>query len=68
MTGVGGQDGALLSALLLAEGYDVVGIVRRDPDAYAESLGDLRSRIEFVAANLLDRASLAAALRATRPP
>ena len=67
MTGVGGQDGALLSALLLAEGYDVVGIVRRDPDAYAESLGDLRSRIEFVAANLLDRASLAAALRATRP-
>jgi GDPmannose 4,6-dehydratase len=67
VTGVGGQDGALLSALLLGEGYDVVGIVRRDPDAYAESLGDLRSRIEFVRADLLDRHSLATALRAARP-
>jgi GDPmannose 4,6-dehydratase len=67
VTGVGGQDGALLSALLLAEGYDVAGVVRRDPDAYAENLGDLSSRIEFVRADLLDRASLAAALRVTRP-
>jgi GDPmannose 4,6-dehydratase len=67
VTGVGGQDGALLSALLLEEGYDVVGVVRRDPDAYAENLGDLSSRIEFVSADLLDRASLTAALRTTRP-
>jgi GDPmannose 4,6-dehydratase len=67
ITGIGGQDGALLSALLLAGGYHVAGIVRRDPEAYAENLGDVRSEIEFVAANLLDRESLVAALRATRP-
>ena len=67
ITGIGGQDGALLSALLLADGYHVAGIVRRDPEAYAENLGDVRSEIEFVAANLLDRESLVAALRATRP-
>jgi GDPmannose 4,6-dehydratase len=67
VTGVGGQDGALLSALLLAEGYDVAGVVRRDPAAYAENLGDLAARIEFVRADLLDRDSLTAALRTTRP-
>jgi GDPmannose 4,6-dehydratase len=67
ITGIGGQDGALLSALLLAREYHVAGIVRRDPEAYAESLGGARSEIEFVDADLLDRESLAAALRATRP-
>ncbi len=65
VTGVGGQDGALLSALLLAEGYHVAGVVRRDPESYAENLGHIGSEIEFVAADLLDRESLAAALRAT---
>jgi GDPmannose 4,6-dehydratase len=65
VTGVGGQDGALLSALLLAEGYHVAGVVRRDPESYAENLGPIGSEIEFVAADLLDRESLAAALRAT---
>ena len=65
VTGVGGQDGALLSALLLAEGYHVAGVVRRDPQSYAANLGEVGSEIEFVAADLLDRESLAAALRAT---
>ena len=67
VTGVGGQDGALLARLLLDHGYEVAGIVRREPAAYAESLGELRSAIELVEADLLDRDSLAAALRATRP-
>jgi GDPmannose 4,6-dehydratase len=67
VTGVGGQDGALLTALLFAEGYHVAGVVRRDPSSYAENLGDLGSEVEFVAANLLDRESLVDALRATRP-
>ena len=66
VTGVGGQDGALLSSLLLAEGYHVAGVVRRAPEAYAENLGELASEIELVAADLLDRESLAEALRSTR--
>jgi GDPmannose 4,6-dehydratase len=66
VTGVGGQDGSLLARLLLDEGYEVAGVVRRDPGAYAENLGDVLPRIELVAADLLDRASLAAALRRTR--
>jgi GDPmannose 4,6-dehydratase len=67
VTGVGGQDGSLLARLLLDEGYEVVGVVRREPEAYADSLGDLISRIELARADLLRQPSLVEALRATRP-
>jgi GDPmannose 4,6-dehydratase len=67
ITGVGGQDGSLLAALLLDRGYEVTGIVRRDPSAYTEALGPLEDRLELVAADLLDRASLVAALREVGP-
>ena len=67
ITGVGGQDGSLLAALLLDRGYEVTGIVRRDPSAYTEALGPLEDRLELVAADLLDQASLAAVLREVRP-
>ena len=67
VTGVGGQDGSLLARLLLEQGYEVAGVVRREPAAYAEALAPLEGRVRLVPANLLDRASLAAALRETRP-
>ena len=67
ITGVGGQDGSLLARLLLGEGYEVAGVVRREPEAYAESLGDLVTRIELVRADLLHHDSLVEALRSTRP-
>ena len=67
VTGIGGQDGSLLARLLLDEGYEVAGVVRRDPSAYAETLGDLISRIELVRADLLHHTSLVQALQATRP-
>ncbi len=65
ITGIGGQDGSLLGRLLLDEGYDVAGVVRREHSAYAEALAPLEGRVELVPANLLDQASLVAALRAT---
>ena len=67
ITGVGGQDGSLLAALLLDNGYEVVGVVRRDPAVYADALAPLEHRLELVEADLLDHGSLVAALRATRP-
>ena len=67
ITGIGGQDGALLSQLLLAEGYEVFGVVRRDPAAYEANLAPVAGRIGLVEANLLDQASLARALRDVRP-
>jgi GDPmannose 4,6-dehydratase len=67
ITGVGGQDGSLLASLLLERGYEVFGVVRREPSAYADALGPLEGRVALVAADLLDQASLARALAETRP-
>jgi GDPmannose 4,6-dehydratase len=66
ITGVAGQDGSYLAELLVANGYDVVGIVR-DPTAPFENLAAVRDRIELVQADLLDQEALAAAMRAHRP-
>jgi GDPmannose 4,6-dehydratase len=67
VTGVGGQDGSLLARLLLDEGYEVAGVVRREHSAYRDTLGDLIEQIELVRADLLHHTSLVQALQATRP-
>jgi len=67
ITGVGGQDGSLLAELLLDEGYEVTGIVRRAPSAYATNLAGVLERIRLVDADLLDRESLVVALEVARP-
>jgi GDPmannose 4,6-dehydratase len=66
ITGIGGQDGSLLAELLLAEGYDVYGIVRPGAGAYA-NLEQLESRLELHEADLLNQTSLVQALRASQP-
>ena len=70
ITGVTGQDGAYLSALLLAEGYDVFGLARRTTEAAdfdrLRWLG-IADRIEIVSGDLRDVASLEHALRLARP-
>ena len=67
ITGIGGQDGSLLASLLLEHGYEVTGIVRREPSAYTETLAPFEDRIELVRADLLNHTSLVQALQATRP-
>ena len=67
ITGIGGQDGSLLAELLLEHGYEVYGVVRRAPGAYAETLTPLVDRVTLVPADLLDRSSLVAALELTQP-
>jgi GDPmannose 4,6-dehydratase len=66
ITGIGGQDGSLLAELLLEEGYDVAGIVRRGAAA-ADNLVATSDRLELVEGDLLDQPSLERALRETRP-
>jgi GDPmannose 4,6-dehydratase len=60
ITGAGGQDGRLLSHLLVGRGHDVVGLVRR-ADAVLEP------GVARLVADVGDRAALAAALDAVRP-
>jgi GDPmannose 4,6-dehydratase len=67
ITGIGGQDGSLLAELLLDEGYEIYGIIRRPLDAYAENLEACGGAVHIVPADLLDQASLVAALREARP-
>ncbi len=67
ITGVTGQDGSYLAELLLAKGYDVVGMVRRTSHHSYERIDHLLDRIEVVAADLLDQHSLTVVLQETRP-
>jgi GDPmannose 4,6-dehydratase len=61
ITGIGGQDGSLLAELLLDEGYEVFGALRRDPSEYP-NLATIHDRIRLVDARLLEQASLERAL------
>ena len=67
ITGVTGQDGSYLAELLLAKGYEVVGVVRRTSHHSYERIEHLLERIEVVAADLLDQHSLTVVLQDTRP-
>jgi GDPmannose 4,6-dehydratase len=67
ITGIGGQDGSYLAELLLDEGYEVFGVVRRAPSERYENLEGIRSRLELVQADLLDELSLVEALKTCRP-
>ena len=66
ITGIGGQDGSLLAELLLDQGYEVSGIVRRAGASYP-NLDQIRERIDLVEADLSDQLALVRALRTARP-
>ncbi|MDA8313516.1 MAG: GDP-mannose 4,6-dehydratase [Actinomycetota bacterium] len=67
ITGVTGQDGSYLAELLLEQGYEVVGVVRRSSTLNFERIAHIQDRITLVPADLLDEVSLIAALRDHRP-
>jgi GDPmannose 4,6-dehydratase len=67
ITGIAGQDGSLLAELLLEDGYEVFGIVRRATSEQFDNLAAIRDRVELVQADLLDELSLVDALREFRP-
>jgi GDPmannose 4,6-dehydratase len=67
ITGIGGQDGSYLAELLVAKDYEVVGLVRRDPDEAYPTLTSVMDRISLVRGDLLDPASLRRAIAEVRP-
>ena len=62
ITGIGGQDGSYLAELLLDQGNEVYGVLRR-PAAEYPNLESLTGRIGLLDADLLDQGSLVRALR-----
>ena len=67
ITGVTGQDGSYLAELLLDEGYDVVGMVRRSSTVNFERIAAIQDRLTLVAGDLVDEASMINILREHRP-
>jgi GDPmannose 4,6-dehydratase len=67
ITGITGQDGALLAEFLLAQGYEVHGMVRRSSTENFERLGHVRDRVVLHQADLLDQLSIITLLQEVRP-
>ena len=67
ITGVTGQDGSYLAELLLAQGYEVVGVVRRSSTVTFERIAHIQERLVLVPGDLLDEGSLIAILAEHRP-
>ncbi len=66
ITGISGQDGSYLAQYLLELGYEVWGLVRREP-ATLRWIEPIVHRIEFVYGDLRDAESLAVAFQKSWP-
>jgi GDPmannose 4,6-dehydratase len=67
ITGITGQDGSYLAELLLAQGYQVHGIVRRASTENFERIAHIQGRITLHQADLLDQLSLIDVMREVDP-
>ncbi|GAA2718342.1 MULTISPECIES: GDP-mannose 4,6-dehydratase [Streptomyces] len=67
ITGITGQDGSYLAEHLLAEGYQVWGLTRGQANPRKERVGRLIPELSFVNGDLMDQASLVAAVDLVQP-
>ncbi|WP_017301386.1 GDP-mannose 4,6-dehydratase [Nodosilinea nodulosa] len=67
ITGLTGQDGSYLAELLLTQGYQVYGMVRRSSSSSFERISHFSDRIEVIPGDLLDQFSLIDAIEQTQP-
>jgi GDPmannose 4,6-dehydratase len=67
ITGITGQDGSYLAELLLAKGYEVVGMVRRSSTVNFERIAHFQDQITLASADLLDEMSMVNVLREHQP-
>jgi len=67
ITGITGQDGSYLAEFLLEQGYTVVGMTRRSSTDSMERIQHIEDRITLLQGDVLDQASLVAAIQAAEP-
>src|SRR5262245_36920214 len=67
ITGITGQDGSYLAELLLEEGYEVFGMVRRLSTPNTWRIEHILDRITLKPADLLDQLSLLRLIEEVRP-
>ncbi|MFL7893365.1 MAG: GDP-mannose 4,6-dehydratase [Anaerolineales bacterium] len=58
ITGVTGQDGSYLAEFLLAQGYDVIGMVRRSSTVTFQRIQHIQDSITIIQGDLHDQSSL----------
>jgi GDPmannose 4,6-dehydratase len=67
ITGITGQDGSYLAELLLEQGYDVIGMVRRTSTINFHRIRHIQDKITLVSGDMLDQISLIRILEEHRP-
>jgi GDPmannose 4,6-dehydratase len=67
ITGITGQDGSYLAELLLNEGYEVIGMMRRSSTVNIERISHIRDDLTLVSGDLMDEVSLINVLRDYHP-
>lgn len=67
ITGITGQDGSYLAELLLKNGYEVYGMVRRSSSENFRRIEHIRDKIKLLQADLLDQLSIITAVEEARP-
>ena len=67
ITGITGQDGSYLAELLLAQGYQVTGMVRRASTETFDRIAHFKDQISLRQADLLDQFSLVKLLDEVQP-
>jgi GDPmannose 4,6-dehydratase len=67
ITGITGQDGSYLAELLLEEGYEVFGMIRRSSAPNLWRIGHVVDRVVLKPADLLDQLSLLRLVDEVRP-
>src|SRR5215210_2170070 len=67
ITGITGQDGSYLAEFLLAQGYEVIGMIRRSSTVNFERIRHIQDKITLISGDLLDEVSMINILREHRP-
>ena len=67
ITGITGQDGSYLAELLLSEGYEVAGLVRRTSTENIDRISHIQDRLTLMSGDLMDEVSIINVLRDFRP-
>ena len=67
ITGITGQDGSHLAELLLKQGYEVIGLMRRTSTLTFERIAHIQDQLTLVRGDLLDEASMINVLSKYRP-
>jgi GDPmannose 4,6-dehydratase len=67
ITGITGQDGSYLAELLLDQGYEVFGLVRRTSTVNFGRIKHIQDRLTLISGDMLDQTSLQEALIQAKP-